>query len=73
MHFDWNIDEINELKKRAEVHTENKAIKRHLERLELHLAKYQDCRSHELRQKIWESVEDEAMHLDKVLDALDES
>ncbi|MGB8352901.1 MAG: hypothetical protein WCD79_03355 [Chthoniobacteraceae bacterium] len=30
MHFDWNIDEINELKKRAEVHGEDKSIKRHL-------------------------------------------
>ena len=73
MHFDWNIDEINELKSRAEVYDEDKTAKRHLERLEIHVEKYQACRSHELRKKVWESVEDEAMHLDKVLDALDES
>jgi len=72
MHFDWNIDEINELKTRAEVYDEDKSAQRHLERLELHLAKYQDCRSHELRQKIWESVEDEAMDLDRLLDGLKE-
>ena len=70
MQFDWNIDEINDLKKRAEAHGQNKAIKRHLERLEMHLEKYRACRSHELRKKVWETVEDEAMNLDKVLDGL---
>ena len=69
MHFDWNIDEINELKKKVGVHSDDK-IKRHLERLELHLEKYQECRSHELRKKVWETVEDEAMILDKLLSAL---
>ena len=68
MHFDWNIDEINELKSRAQVRGEDKSVKRHLDRLDLHLEKYQVCRSHELRTKVWESVEDEAMHLDKLLD-----
>lgn len=72
MHFDWNIDEVNELKKRAEAISKDKAIKRHLERLEMHLEKHQAGRSHELRQKIWDSVEDEAMHLDKLLDGLKE-
>jgi len=67
MHFDWNIDEINELKKRAGVHSEDKTIKRHLDRLEMHLEKYQACRSHELRKKVWETVEHEAMNLDKLL------
>jgi len=71
MHFDWNIDEINELKIRAEVHSEEKTIKRHLERLEKHLEKYQACRSHELRKKVWETVGDDAMGLDKLLDGLD--
>lgn len=61
MHFDWNIDEINELKKKADAHGENKTIKRHLECLDLHLEKYKAYRSHELRKKVWETVEDEAM------------
>jgi len=68
MHFDWNIDEIDELKKRAGVLTEDKTIKRHLERLEMHLEKYRACRSHELRKKVWETVEDEAMDLDRLLE-----
>ena len=70
MHFDWNMEEINELKGKAAVHCEEKTIKRHLERLELHLEKYRTCRSHELRKKVWETVEDEAMDLDKFLNAL---
>ena len=70
MHFDWNIDEINELKTRATAQGEDKAIKRHLERLEMHVEKYKACRSHELRKKGWESVEDEAMGLDKLLASL---
>jgi hypothetical protein len=68
MHFDWNIDEIEELKKRAGVYPDDKAIKRHLERLEMHLEKYRACRSHELRKKVWETVEDEAMALDRLLE-----
>jgi len=70
MHFDWNIDEINELKAKAALHTEDKTVKRHLERVEMHLEKYQACRSHELRKKVWESVEDEAMDLDKLINTL---
>lgn len=67
MHFDWNIDEINELKTRALAQGDDKAIKRHVERLEMHVEKYRECRSHELRKKVWETVEDEAMALDKLL------
>jgi len=70
MHFDWNIDEINALKTRAEVISEDKTIKQHLERLEMHVEKFQACRSHELRKKVWNTVEDEAMGLDKLLDGL---
>jgi len=70
MLFDWNIDEIDELKKKADAHGENKSIKRHLERLEMHIEKYKACRSHELRKKVWETVEDEAMDLARVLDGL---
>ena len=70
MHFDWNMEEINELKIKAAAYGDDKTIKRHLERLEVHLEKYRTCRSHELRKKVWESVEDEAMDLDKFLNVL---
>ncbi len=69
MHFDWNIEEINELKTKAAVHDEDKAIKRHLEQLEVHLVRHQNSRSFELRKKVWESVEDLATKLDKLVDA----
>jgi len=69
MHFDWNIEEVNELKRKAAARSDDKTIKRHLERLELHLEKYKACRSHELRKKVWETVEDESMSLDKLLNS----
>ena len=70
MQFDWNIDEINALKPKAGVHSDDKMIKRHLEHLELHLAKHQNSRSFELRKKVWDSVEDVATKLDTLLDTL---
>jgi len=70
MQFDWNNDEVIELKARAGVHGEDKTVTRHVERLDLHLKKYEGCRSRELRTKMWETIEDEAIKLDKLLHAM---
>ena len=68
MQFDWNIEEIKELKNKVGVHSEDKAMKRTLEQLELHLVRHQNSRSFELRKKVWESVEDSATKLDSMLE-----
>ena len=70
MQFDWNREEINALKLRACAHSEDKAIAKHQEHLELHLINHQNIRSFELRNKVWESVEQWATKLDKLLNAL---
>lgn len=70
MQFDWNHDEINALKQRATVHSEVKAVSKHLENLELHLKTHQNTRSFELRKKVWETVEEWATKLDKLLNTL---
>lgn len=67
MQLDWNIEEIEALKRRACIHGAGKAVSRHLEHLESHLDHHRNSRSFELRKKLWESVEEWATKLDRLL------
>jgi len=67
MQLDWNIEEIAELKKRACLHGADRAVTRHLGNLEAHLKSHQSCINLEVRKTLWESVEDSATKLDRLL------